>query len=134
MVDCENSTNHFSTQREKLRSLFDRRAGEWIPLPEIQGLGIAQHGARITELRAEYAPLGFLIENRMETGSDGIKRSWYRKVRQPIEKPRQDAPPTFKSDDEFCRDWYTRSTGQPRPAEPRRSEPTLFSKSSEAHR
>ncbi|MFI5058638.1 MAG: hypothetical protein ACHQLQ_10665 [Candidatus Acidiferrales bacterium] len=78
------STKPFSTQREKLRALFDHRAGEWIPLPDIQALGIAQHGARIVELRREYARQGFQIENRMETGRDGIKRSWYRKTRVPV--------------------------------------------------
>lgn len=76
------NTKPFATQREKLRALFDRREGEWIPLPDIQALGIAQHGARIVELRREYARLGFQIENKMEQGHDGIKRSWYRKVRQ----------------------------------------------------
>lgn len=91
----------FLTQREKLRALFDRREGEWIPLPDIQALGIAQHGARVKELRREYARQGFQIENRMETGQDGIKRSWYRKVREPFQAGALEKHPV-KSWEQVC--------------------------------
>jgi len=53
------------------------REGQWIPLPDVQALGIAQHGARFKELRSELEPQGYRIENKMEHGTDGIVRSWY---------------------------------------------------------
>jgi hypothetical protein len=71
------NTNCFSTQRDKLRALLFARIGQWVPLPDIQALGIAQHGARITELREELEPQSYRIDNRLEESSDGIKRSWY---------------------------------------------------------
>jgi len=81
-MHSSSNTKPFLTQREKLRALFDRHPlGEWIPLPEITGLGIAMYPPRIKELRAEFALEGFQIENKLETGCDGIKRSWYRKTR-----------------------------------------------------
>ena len=109
-----NSANGpFLTQREKLRALFDNREGQWIPLPDIQALGIAQHGARIVELRREYARLGFVIENRMEQGHDGIKRSWYRKVREPFRAVSLQQHPV-KSWDEIVRE-RERKLSQPHP-------------------
>lgn len=114
------STNCFTSQRQKLRALFDRREGEWIPLPDIQALGIAQHGARLNELRREYAPLGYQIENRMETGHDGIKRSWYRKIRcsrehgpRPGWKPRPFSEKRMAQDD--C---FVLKPPEPRPSKP----------------
>jgi len=53
------------------------REGQWVPLPDVQALGIAQHGARFKELREELEPQGYRIENKMEHGTDGIVRSWY---------------------------------------------------------
>jgi len=57
-----------------LRLLIDAR-GEWVPLPEILALGIAQYNARVFELRR----LGFAIENRSETDPEtGVRHSWFR--------------------------------------------------------
>lgn len=76
-----NTTKPFATQREKLRALMFSREGQWVPLPDVQALGIAQHGARFKELRNELEPQGYKIENRMEHGTDGIVRSWYMLIR-----------------------------------------------------
>ncbi len=70
-----------------MRALFFSREAQWIPLPDIQALGIAQHGARIKELREDVAPLGYKIENKMETGRDGIRRSWYMLTRLAVAEP-----------------------------------------------
>ena len=66
------------SQVQKLRALMFSREGQWVPLPDVQALGIAQHGARFKELREELAPRGYRIENKMEHGTDGIVRSWYK--------------------------------------------------------
>jgi hypothetical protein len=71
------TTKPFLTQREKLRTLMFSREGQWVPLPDVQALGIAQHGARFKELRQEVEPQGYKIENKMEHGRDGVVRSWY---------------------------------------------------------
>lgn len=76
-MQLTSNTKPFATQREKLRALMFSREGQWVPLPDVQALGIAQHGARFKELRNELAPQGYKIENRMEHGTDGIVRSWY---------------------------------------------------------
>lgn len=77
-----NSANGaFLTQRQKLDGLLSRNEGAWVSLPDVQALGIAQHGARINELRKVYARQGYTIENKMERGHDGVTRSWYRKVK-----------------------------------------------------
>ena len=75
------NTKPFLTQREKLRALMFSREGQWVPLPDVQALGIAQHGARFKELREELEPRGYKIENKMEHGADGIVRSWYMLIR-----------------------------------------------------
>jgi len=49
-----------------------RAANKPLELPEIMRAGIAQHGARMTELREQ----GFQIVNEMER-NDGVVRSWY---------------------------------------------------------
>lgn len=64
---------HRETQRDRLLRYFKERRGEWIPLPEILALGIAQYSARIFELRRD----GFRIENRTEH-RDGRVLSWFR--------------------------------------------------------
>ena len=67
-----------TTQREVLASMLrDACAmGRAVQLPDIMGAGIAQHGARFTELRER----GFVIENELERGSDGrvLSRYWLR--------------------------------------------------------
>lgn len=44
-----------------------------LELPEIMRAGIAQHGARLAELRQK----GFRIENQMERSSEGVVLSRY---------------------------------------------------------
>ena len=65
------------TQGERLMALFESRPGEWIPLPEILALGIAQYNARIYELRRE----GKVIENRIMDTVGGQKHTAFRYVR-----------------------------------------------------
>ncbi len=65
------------TQNQKLRELFESREGQWVPLPNILLLGIAQYGTRIFELRRE----GMNIKNKTKM-IDGTKRSWYMYVRE----------------------------------------------------
>lgn len=60
------------TQKERLRELFERRPNEWISLPDILYMGIAQYGARILELRRE----GMNIENRVQE-INGERHSWF---------------------------------------------------------
>lgn len=62
----------WASQRDELLALFESRANEWVPLPDILNLGIAQYNARIYELRR----LGHRIESKQEGG-----RSWFRLVR-----------------------------------------------------
>ena len=69
------------TQNEKLDRLLSDHEGEWVPLPEVLALGIAAYSRRFEDLRKIYGPQGYAIENKMERGTDGITRSWYRKVR-----------------------------------------------------
>lgn len=56
-------------------------AGPWVPLPEVIALGIGPYSRRFQDLRKLYLPQGFDVENRIERCSDGVTRSWYRKVR-----------------------------------------------------
>jgi len=44
-----------------------------LSLPQIMGVGIAQHGARFKEIRDR----GFRVENVMERRADGAVHSWY---------------------------------------------------------
>jgi hypothetical protein len=50
------------SQRDRLLRLFRSRVGEWIPLPEILAMRIAQYSSRVFELRS----LGYRIENKRE--------------------------------------------------------------------
>lgn len=61
------------TQAERLAALFRANPNEWIPLPRILGLGIAQYNSRIWYLRRK----GMQIENRTQYERD-IKHSWYK--------------------------------------------------------
>jgi hypothetical protein len=120
------STNPFATQSQKLRALLFARIGQWIPLPDIQALGIAQHGARLVELREELEPQGYRIENRLEDGSDGIKRSWYMltaghppREYAPHRRQRKAAAPAPEPKPvEPGQDWYKVQTGRERPKKP----------------
>jgi hypothetical protein len=119
----QSTPSGFSTQRDKLRALLFAQIGQWVPLPDMQALGIAQHGARITELREELEPQGYRIENRLEDSRDGIKHSWYsltsghpareyaphrreRKAHVPTPEPKRVEP---------GQDWYKVETGRDRP-------------------
>ena len=66
-----------TTQRDNLFQLFESRPGQWIPLPEILRLGIAQYGARIYDLRKE----GKEIQNKTIEVVDGQKRTAFMYVR-----------------------------------------------------
>lgn len=63
------------TQRQRLKNLFESRPNEWIPLPDILRMNIAQYGARIKELRDE----GMNIENTSRF-VEGARHSWFRYV------------------------------------------------------
>lgn len=69
----------WGTQRERLLRLLEENCGRWVDLPSILGLGVAQYGARIYELRRELQPKGYRIENRTER-KDGAVHSWFRLV------------------------------------------------------
>jgi hypothetical protein len=66
---------HRPTQTElliaKLRE--SRATGRPLELPEIMQAGIAQHGARLFEIRQQ----GFVVENVIERAADGRIRSRY---------------------------------------------------------
>lgn len=61
-----------TTQACRLRTMFVTRPKEWIGLPEILQMGIAQYNARIFDLRKS----GMTILNRTETVC-GEVRSWF---------------------------------------------------------
>ncbi len=61
-----------STQRDRLYTLLYGRRNEWVALPQILELRIAQYGTRLKELRE----LGADIRNRKEA-KDGTVHSWY---------------------------------------------------------
>ena len=58
----------------RLKDLFKSRPGEWIPLPEILNLNIAQYGRVIHGLRHKDL---MNIENKKEY-IDGETHSWFR--------------------------------------------------------
>ena len=60
-----------TTQRDRLRLLFEANLSVPIPLPKILELGIAQYGARILELRRE----GYDIRNDTVDVVDGQKHT-----------------------------------------------------------
>jgi hypothetical protein len=59
-------------------ALFQLRPNQWIPLPEIMALAIAQYNSRVHELRKS----GHQIENRKER-KNGKVHSWFRYVSAP---------------------------------------------------
>src|SRR5258708_6493321 len=132
----ENAT----TQRGRILGLLIDARGEWVPLPEILACA-AQYNARVWELRRA----GYVIENRVERGADGICRSWFRLASEPesatrlepppaqTQPPRhgitQLAPPSTSSADlppAQGEDWYTAQTGKPRPTSILRDSGPLF--------
>jgi hypothetical protein len=56
-------------QSQRILELLRSHAGDWVPLPEILELHIAQYSARIHELR--------LRGHKIESRQDG-SRSWFR--------------------------------------------------------
>lgn len=64
-----------SSQKAKIKSLFESRPNQWIPLTEILGLYIAQYNSRIFELRRD----GMNIENKIEP-VNGSRHTWFRYV------------------------------------------------------
>lgn len=66
-------------QQQKILALLRSKEGEWVSLPEILALGVAQYNARIHELRGQ----GYEITNRTRV-EDGIKKSWYRLDKSPV--------------------------------------------------
>jgi hypothetical protein len=63
------------TQADELLSMLRtaRTNGEGVPLFQIMGAGIAQHGARFNELRSR----GFVIQNELHRDDCGIVYSKY---------------------------------------------------------
>jgi hypothetical protein len=59
------------TQRDRLLALLLKHAPDWVPLPAILLLGIAQYNARIFELRR----VGWHIESKQEGN-----HSWFRLI------------------------------------------------------
>jgi len=68
------------TQRQRLKTMFESCANQWIPLYRILDMHIAQYGARVKELRDS----GMTIENRTEW-VNGVQHSWFRYVKQEVE-------------------------------------------------
>ena len=59
--------------RERILRLLEEFEGQWIELPAILKLGVAQYNARIKQLRNE----GYAIENKVEW-QGRVKKSWFR--------------------------------------------------------
>ena len=62
------------TQCDRLLALLEAHRGDWVPLPTVLALGIAQYNARVWELRRA----GYAITNRKEMAEDGSVHSWFR--------------------------------------------------------
>ena len=71
-----------TNQQQAIFNVLRDRAGEWVPLPEILKLGIAQYGARLLELRR----MGYAIENKTIEIINGQRHTAFRLVAQ---KPTQ---------------------------------------------
>jgi len=50
------------SQAERILAVLQERAGQWVPLPVILALGVAQYNTRISELRRD----GHNIRNKTE--------------------------------------------------------------------
>src|SRR3990167_8901169 len=69
------------TQRKRLKYLFQYRPNEWIGLPEILSMNIAQYGSRLLDLRRGDAKPGepfngMRIINKTEHVG-GVVHSWF---------------------------------------------------------
>ena len=86
----ESALPNAKTQRDRILGLLIEARGEWVPLPTILGLGVAQYNARIFELRR----LGFNVENRSEADPEtGARHSWFRLANSPIRQDSQKGKP-----------------------------------------
>lgn len=65
------------SQNERILVLL--RTREWVGLPEILDLRIANYRARVSDLRER----GYVILNRKEEAADGTVHSWYRLAGEP---------------------------------------------------
>jgi hypothetical protein len=65
-----------TTQQEKILRLLQSRPNEWVGLPNILSLGVAQYGARILELRR----MGYNIENKLIEVVGGQRHTAFRLV------------------------------------------------------
>jgi len=61
-------------QKDKLMALFEKKPSQWIPLPEILQLGIAQYNARIYDLRRE----GYKIDNMLIRVANGERHTAFK--------------------------------------------------------
>ena len=106
---AHSNTTHFGpqskTQRDRILNLLQSRPGQWIPLPEILDLGIAQYSARVFELRRE----GHNIENRTERAGES-RRSWFRLV---LGDARPNPPPKPSAAEQPAWEDRPRVTGLP---------------------
>src|SRR5437879_5549383 len=85
-----NQLPNSKTQRSRILEVLLKARGEWVPLPEILRLNIAQYGTRVHELRG----MGFHISNRIEH-RDGKALSFFRLETGPaatVEKPTKAEP------------------------------------------
>ena len=64
-----------TSQQQKIYNLLKSHGNDWVALPEILSLGVAQYNSRILDLRRE----GYVIENKTQVVR-GTKYSWYRLV------------------------------------------------------
>ncbi len=84
----KNSTDN-TTQEAKILDLLKQARGEWVGLPAILGLGIAQHSARLWALRHLH---GLQIENKTKR-VNGVRQSWYRLLSPKVPAPPASQPP-----------------------------------------
>jgi hypothetical protein len=105
------------SQCARILSLLIDARGSWVPLPEILACA-AQYNARLYSLRR----LGFHIENRTERDAAGAVHSWYQLINSAAPQPVKSEDPKPIAD---SADWYTTTTGKPRPSLDRES-PFLF--------
>ena len=74
---ANNERSVMATQYKRLEKVFRDSPNEWIPLPRILLMGLAQYGARILELRKS----GMDIKNKVER-VNGTTHSWFMYVPQ----------------------------------------------------
>jgi Helix-turn-helix domain len=87
-------------QRDRILKLLVEARGEWVPLPAVLELGIAQYGARLLELRRT----GFDIQNKT-WWEQGGKHSAFRLILgtkvAPLLPAAPTPPPTYQQEPLF---------------------------------